>query len=64
MGAFNIWHWLIILILYLIFIWIPTAKIMQNAGYSRAWAFVYIIPFINLVALWVFAFSKWPALRR
>ena len=39
-------------------------KVVQRAGYSGAWAFTLLIPVVNLVMLYVFAFSDWPALRR
>ncbi len=42
---------------------IPAAVILGKAGYSQAWAGLLIVPIVGLIALWVFAFSKWPALR-
>lgn len=41
---------------------IPAALILGKAGYSKAWVILAFIPIINLVALWVFALAKWPAL--
>jgi uncharacterized membrane protein YhaH (DUF805 family) len=35
-------------------------RIARKAGYSPAWGFIMLAPFINLIALWVFAFSRWP----
>lgn len=49
---------------YLVLIGIPAAVIVGKAGYSKAWVILAFIPVVNLIALWVFAFSKWPALRR
>ncbi|WP_368647940.1 hypothetical protein [Castellaniella ginsengisoli] len=48
---------------YLVLIGIPAAVIVGKAGYSKAWVILAFIPVVNLIALWVFAFSKWPALR-
>ncbi|MBP6020427.1 MAG: hypothetical protein KA735_13125 [Burkholderiaceae bacterium] len=47
----------------LVLVGIPAALILGKAGYSRAWVILAFIPVINLVALWVFAFAKWPVLR-
>jgi len=49
---------------YLVVIGIPAAVVIGKAGYSRAWVILAFIPIINLIALWVFAFAKWPALHK
>jgi hypothetical protein len=38
------------------------AKIISKAGYSAGWVLVGLIPFVNLVMFFVFAFSRWPVL--
>ena len=49
---------------YLVLIGIPAAVIVGKAGYSKVWVILAFIPVVNLIALWVFAFASWPALRR
>ena len=44
-------------------IW-PYMRIFEKAGFSRGFALLMIVPIANLIALWVFAFADWPALRR
>jgi predicted ABC-type exoprotein transport system permease subunit len=39
---------------------VPTAKILRRIGYSRAWALLWLIPIVNIIALWVLASAKWP----
>jgi hypothetical protein len=39
---------------------IPAWKIVEKAGYPGAWALLVLVPVVNIVALWVFAFSVWP----
>lgn len=60
MGSFSIWHWIIILA-YLVVLFIPAAKILKRTGHSPFWALVLIVPVVNIVLYWVFAFKKWPA---
>lgn len=51
-------------ILALLLIVIPIllfAPIAKKAGYSGWWSLLMIIPLVNLVMIWVFAFVKWPA---
>lgn len=52
------------IIVSLVLIGIPAAIILGKAGYSKLWVIVAIIPMVNVIALWVFAFAKWPALRK
>lgn len=63
MGYMSIWHWLVILI-YFAVIGLPVSIILRRAGFSRAWAILSIFPLINVIGLWIFAFSKWPAIER
>ena len=51
------------IVAYLIVIGIPAAMVIGKAGYSRAWVILAFIPIVNLIALWVFAFAKWPVLK-
>lgn len=52
------------LLAFALVIGIPATVILGKAGYSRAWAVLMIVPIVGLIALWVFAFAKWPALRK
>ncbi len=59
MGSFSIWHWLIILIILVLPAWF-FSRVVSKAGFSGWWALLGVLPLINLVALWIFAFAKWP----
>jgi len=59
MGSFTIWHWMVLLLYVGIFV-VPCWRIVSKAGYSGAWALLSLVPLINIIALWVFAFSRWP----
>ena len=63
MGSYSIWHWLIVLAAVATIIF-PTAEILREAGWSRWWAILAIIPTVNLIAFWVFAYSRWPSRDR
>jgi hypothetical protein len=67
MGGMSIWHWLILLPIFIgmiLVIAVPIGRILGRAGFSPWWAIVYFVPLLGLAALWVFAFSAWPALDR
>ena len=56
MGSFGIFHWLFVLLVLIVPFW----KIVARAGYSGAWSLLLFVPVVNIVALWVFATSRWP----
>ena len=62
MGSFSVWHLLLILIWLGIFI-PPIWTILKKAGFTPWLSFVAAIPFINIVFLWIFAFTEWPSRR-
>jgi hypothetical protein len=61
MHSLGFFHWLVVLIVLAIF-GIPACVILRRAGYSPAWALLGLIPGVSVIALWIFAFAKWPAL--
>ena len=63
MGSFSIWHWLIVLVVLLILVVLPLwwgAKVLRKAGHHRAWTLLQLVPLVNIVAIFVFAFTDWP----
>jgi hypothetical protein len=68
MGAMSWLHWLIIAVPFLLLVGVPlgvpAARILKRAGFSPWWCLVAIVPLVNLLALWVFAFVDWPALDK
>jgi hypothetical protein len=47
-------------------VWVIVAifgRIASRAGYSRWWALTMLVPILNLVMLWVFAFTMWPVTK-
>ncbi|MEI6547551.1 MAG: hypothetical protein WCN85_11095 [Burkholderiales bacterium] len=37
------------------------ARVLRRAGFSRWWALLVLVPVVNLVGLWLFAYIRWPA---
>ena len=62
MGSFSIWHWLIVIFMIAIFL-VPAWRIATKAGYPGALSLLTLIPVVNIVIIWVFAFVKWPVER-
>lgn len=58
-DSFSIWHGFGVLFFWAVFL-VPLWRIISKAGYSGAWALVSLIPFVNIIALWIFAFARWP----
>jgi hypothetical protein len=43
---------------------IPFWQLFSKAGYSGWWSFLMIVPVVNVIALYVLAFSNGPALAK
>jgi uncharacterized membrane protein YhaH (DUF805 family) len=53
---------LVILLVALVAIW-PTVRILHKAGYSGWWCLLTFVPVVNLIMLYIFAFTaEWPNL--
>lgn len=63
MGSFSIWHWLIIIVWLAAFL-VPAWRIAAKAGFPGALSLLLLIPLLNVVLIWIFAFIKWPVERR
>jgi len=60
MGGLSIWHIIVLIVFVVVFV-IPAWKILNRAGFSGWWGLLWLVPFLNIVFLWVFAFVPWPA---
>jgi hypothetical protein len=43
-----------------VIIGIPVMQILKRTGFSRAWVLILFVPLVNLVFLWIYAFTRWP----
>jgi hypothetical protein len=53
-----------LLLLFAIFVFWLARRILEKAGFNPLWAFVLVIPVVNVIMIWVFAFTKWPAFEK
>ena len=51
------WLWFIAMIAAVIY---PVGRILGRIGFSPLWSIVIFVPLVNLIALWIFAFTDWP----
>jgi hypothetical protein len=52
-----------IAVLLLAVLW-PIARIRSRAGFSPWFSLIILLPIVNVIAPWFFAYAKWPALER
>jgi len=53
----------IIILLAVLTIWafvVVFGRVVSRAGYSRWWLVLMVLPVVNVIMLWVFAFADWP----
>jgi len=55
---------LVVLLLYTVLNIVAVVKIITKAGYSGAWFLILFVPIIGTIMFYVFAFSKWPVIKR
>lgn len=60
MEHFTAWQLLVSLIVLAACIY-PFVRIVRRTGHSGWWVLTMIVPILNFVMLWVFAFARWPA---
>lgn len=46
-----------IIIVYMMYL---VGKILARSGHSPAWSLLLLIPFVQIIAIWYYAFKKWP----
>lgn len=59
MEGYSLIHWLAFAAMVAVILY-PIGRILARIGLSPFWSLVALIPFVNLVALWVLAFGRWP----
>ncbi len=38
-------------------------KVAEKAGFDGWWGLILLVPVVNIIMIWVFAFSPWPLQR-
>ncbi len=51
---------LIGLVFWFVIVGIPVMQVLKRTGFSRAWVLILFVPLVNLVFLWIYAFTSWP----
>jgi len=62
-GADNGLVLVLMIAFFLCSLWM-LGRILRRAGFHPAWGLIMWLPVINLVAVWAFAFLKWPNQRK
>ena len=59
MHGYGPFHrlWFIVMIAVVIY---PVGRILGRIGFSPLWSIVMFLPVVNLIALWILAFTEWP----
>jgi hypothetical protein len=63
MFSFVIGFLIVVAVLLLWAFVVVFGRILNRAGYSRWWLVTLLVPILNLVMLWIFAFADWPVAK-
>jgi hypothetical protein len=59
MGGFGFGHWVIFTVMVIAVLY-PLGRILSRIGLSPFWSVLALVPFVNLIALWILALTEWP----
>ena len=59
MGIYGIWELMVLAFVAVVFIY-PISRILKRIGWNPWLSFLWLIPVVNVVMLWVVAFAPWP----
>jgi hypothetical protein len=59
-GSFH-WFWFVVMVALVVY---PVGRILNRIGFSPLWAIAMFIPLVNLIVLWILAFTEWPGSSR
>ena len=57
------WPAALLILVGMILLLLPYWRIWSRTGHSGLWSLLLLVPFVNLISLWVLAFKKWPAVE-
>lgn len=61
-AAYQLNHWVFFAIAAAIFLY-PIGRILNRIGLSPFWSLLFLVPLVNVIALWILAFIDWPHKR-
>lgn len=53
----------LLLVIFSVFILWLGARILDKAGFHKAYVLFLLLPVVNIIMLWYFAFTQWPNLK-
>ena len=59
MMDYGLSHWLMFAVIVAAVLY-PVARILGRVGLSPVWSVVALFPLLNLIGLWILAFTPWP----
>jgi hypothetical protein len=51
---------ILLTLLFAVFVFWLAFRILEKAGINQLWAFKLVIPVVNIIMVWIFAFVEWP----
>jgi hypothetical protein len=60
--GYGVSHWIFFVVMVALILY-PIGRILGRLGFSPFWSLLVFIPLVNLISLWMLAFSEWHAGR-
>jgi hypothetical protein len=60
MEAYPLPNPYVVLLVLLFLLLVPVVKLLRRTRHHPVWCLFAIVPGLNLIAFWLFAFKRWP----
>jgi hypothetical protein len=58
-SLFYVYH-SVVLFVFLFVVVVPVVQILRRTGHNPVWCLLALVPGLNFLAFWFFAFKPWP----
>jgi len=63
-NSLEPWQFYLIISLVMTYTMVAGGWVLAKAGRSPLWVLFLLIPYVNVLAIWVFAYMRWPFVDR
>jgi hypothetical protein len=58
-GMYGPLHWLLFVAFVVVVVY-PIGRILRRIGFSPLWSVLVFVPVLNVLGVWILAFTDWP----
>ena len=63
-NSLEPWQFYLIISIVMTYTMVAGGWVLAKAGRSPLWVLFLLVPYVNVVAIWIFAYMRWPFVDR